>query len=294
MTREAVEWETAGFYTEDGQIDRPLPISRLLIPAVIELQDGELRWAPVVGERRSHHVALQEGILERFVTLADASDKDVLRYARRWGMLLLCKHNLPSSHNQPKCLPIGSNDFAKKKGGAWYWGREPVAVWRQFSRKARAILNVAANLDKGRGGAVEDWRAIYDERSDRVARRWKPGDDTQAHRLMLARALNEWLTIANVRPALEWGRAAQRRPRICLAEANPAWTSGIGLFGAIATQLVFAIARSDGLEMCSGCGEPFIPNRRPREGQRRYCRSCRSRGVPLRDAQRDRRRRKAR
>lgn len=66
-----------------------------------------------------------------------------------------------------------------------------------------------------------------------------------------------------------------------------------GLFGALALELAFAVGRASGFAFCDGCGDVYAPTRRPAHGKRRYCRECRDKRVPLRDAQRDHRRRQA-
>src|SRR3984893_6199071 len=45
------------------------------------------------------------GLLEQFVALSDASDEDILRYARHWGVLVICHHGLPASHSE-ECKPM--------------------------------------------------------------------------------------------------------------------------------------------------------------------------------------------
>jgi hypothetical protein len=60
------------------------------------------------------------------------------------------------------------------------------------------------------------------------------------------------------------------------------------LFGALAVQLLFAVSRTDGLAVCSACGSPYCPPRKPRIDQRHYCSGYRRRGA-WRDAQRARR-----
>ncbi len=39
-----------------------------------------------------------------------------------------------------------------------------------------------------------------------------------------------------------------------------------GLFGAIAVQPAFAVAKTDGISICSECGRPYLPRRKPQEG----------------------------
>ena len=52
-------------------------------------------------------VEMTETLLEDFVELADGDPKDVLKFARNHGVLMICEeHGLPASHNpQPRWNP---------------------------------------------------------------------------------------------------------------------------------------------------------------------------------------------
>lgn len=58
------------------------------------------------------------------------------------------------------------------------------------------------------------------------------------------------------------------------------------MFGALAVQLLFSVFRSDGLAICSACGSPFIPKRRPNSTRRVYCPDCSKGRRDQRDASR--------
>ena len=67
--------------------------------------------------------------------------------------------------------------------------------------------------------------------------------------------------------------------------------NGLGGLGAVARQLPFVVARFDGFEICSGCGEPYAPNRKPRANARRWCPDCRG-SMDRQAANRDYKRRR--
>jgi len=52
------------------------------------------------------------------------------------------------------------------------------------------------------------------------------------------------------------------------------------------TQIAHAIAQPATTTLCSECGTPAKPSRKPRAGERHYCRECRKKGIPRRDAAR--------
>src|SRR5438309_1146096 len=54
-----------------------------------------LTWS---GEPPFREVHAGPGLLEDFLKLERAKDDAILRYARRWGPLWLCEHDLPFGH----------------------------------------------------------------------------------------------------------------------------------------------------------------------------------------------------
>ena len=92
-------------------------------------------------------------------------------------------------------------------------------------------------------------------------------------RQVLAAVLNYWLSLAGVRPRLEWG---MHIPQVQLG--------GDGLVGALAVQLFLACSQTGGLALCASCGTPFLPaGRRRRKDLNAYCSECGVKAA-LRDA----------
>lgn len=100
-------------------------------------------------------------------------------------------------------------------------------------------------------------------------------------RRLLGTLVDDLMRLGEVRLGLAW---TGPRPEIKL-EAG-------GLFGAPAVELAWAVTRASGFAVCAGCGAVYPPSR-PVRGKRNYCQTCLGNGVPVRDAQRDRRRRQA-
>ena len=318
MTKPSSSWRIDVLGTKGGQgLDRPIATGTVLVPSCVEQLGERLCWGSTP-EHPPMECHVGPRWLESFAALAEASDGVIVRYARTHGVLGLCAHGLPWTHNPPRdrkaamaiadltrgapatgrgrrsrvspaqrrwlaiqivqgCRPEAVEDSER------FTGWEPLAQWRRWARETLALLNVAASLHEGQPGPVDKWSIVFEG----VARRapwWK--QSTTTDRLVLAHVLNEWMVLANVRPLITW--SIGRPPEVIL-------TSGSGddatLFGALACQLVFAATRSEGMAVCSSCGEMYAPIRRPRADQRRYCASCRRRGAPIRDAQRARRRR---
>jgi len=111
-------------------------------------------------------------------------------------------------------------------------------------------------------------------------RQWiRLGLDLELGKKVMSSVIEHWLELGAVRPEIAW---TGNRPTIQMG--------GIGLFGALATQLFLAVARTN-LAICSACAVPYIPQRRPSARHRNYCPAC-GHGMALADAARDYRRRK--
>ncbi len=263
----------------------------------MEVQGDRLVWWLTVGKSLGEEVDAPADLLLRFVRLANATPQPICNFASSWGPLNICEHGLPDSHNPPPLALGGYNGHqwwcrwrgyhnrraGKKDGDGW----EPLAAWRLFAGQARAHLNIAAKLHNGKLGDASDWQMIYTQ-AGRTTPWWKSiGDDAglALERRKLADCVNEWLLIGNVRPALTWGWGENRNSKVTL--------QGAGLFGALAVQLLMAVSRTAGLAICSSCGGPYAPQRRPRADRRNYCPDC---GIKAawRDAQRGRPRAKPR
>jgi hypothetical protein len=288
-----------------------------LVPEIIELRGARVCWRPtkpsptLLGQRCAYSTrAPGSGLLERFVALADASPEDILRYARHWGVLAICAHGLPASHNLA-CTPLE----LRSRRGVVFW--EPVQSWRFFSRHAKAILEIAAATHTSQvvesapaqllcrpprpNGQVAPFRVARTQRAERIdlekllgvlndcKHLWEdpfdviggylssagsPGSSRKANALVRQRAL---VTFA-VNSWLDWGRA---RPHVVWNSPTPTielTTGGLleadRLLGALALQLAYAVARSEGVATCFACGRFYTPRRRPAARRRSFCPDC--------------------
>jgi hypothetical protein len=272
-------WSTSGLADAEGHLERPTALDQWRIPEFVTVRGDRLVWHEGLG-RASRS---KRGLLEEFLGLADQTAERIQKYAQRWGVLGICEHGLPLTHNPPpRPLPAGSSTFTwcrplpQEQG--WYW--EPIAAWHRYAQQMRAVLNIVARLHQGQLGSDRDWRVLY-YKEDPVPW-WKRV--ISADRSMVSVVVNEWLAFAGVRPVYSWDLGG--KASIMMA--------GGSLFGALIVQLAIAIGRIDGLAVCSGCGVSYVPSRNPRSDQRRYCPVCRHRHVPVRDAAADYRRRQKR
>ena len=280
---EQEEWQGAGLTTARGNLERPVDSGLLQIPSRIELHDGFLWWDWLGEHNWMAERAPSAGLLWQFVALATVSDHDVLAYARRWGVLLICEHGLPGHVGNCELLGYArefrGKELIRDHFHPWAMVCEPIATWRFYAVQARAILTVAARLHEGRVPTPDEWAPIFMSfglRELPAGMNWSgevtplkcqppsrglgkepPWWDQSVDfdRVQLAKVLNNWLAVAHVRFSISWGTPSQPGPPnvgVC----------GTSLFSAIAIQLVLAVARVAGFAVCSGCGSP-VPRHAP-------------------------------
>src|SRR5262245_30559731 len=90
--------DRAGLYAQtewqEPPLERPIGANSWVLPNRLELAGNRLLWWPGVGPMPAHAES-RRGLLRQFQRLADAPDEAVLRFARRWAVLGVCRHGLP-------------------------------------------------------------------------------------------------------------------------------------------------------------------------------------------------------
>ncbi len=290
MEQWEIEAQLAGM-TRDGNFDRLCrPGFEVLIPDGLRVldRDGDPFLTYTDDPHGGVFAPIRPGALDAFLRLADGEAHRILSFAQKWGPLRLCICGLPAAH------PMDASSLA------WRWGEftsrymsrkrcggtetEFLKHWTYFARAAQAIVSIAVRLGRGELGAREDWEAIRDPqfvegppRTEAILR------DATRQRGELTRLVNNWLALGRVRPWFAWnlkGTTSEIR------------LGGGGVFGTIARDVAFAVARVDGLVICAGCGAGFSPSRRPASGRRSWCKPCKRSGADVRQAKRDERARK--
>lgn len=95
---------------------------------------------------------------------------------------------------------------------------------------------------------------------------------------MLAGVVNEWLRIGDVHLGLFATPAGDLTVQV--RQAGDSQRSRLSLFGAIAMQMMLAVANTRGWAIYSDCGQMFdVGLRRPRADRRRYCGQCGKRAA---------------
>jgi len=254
-----------------------------LLPPYLRLERDELVWSlkSPAGKRVRLRQGDTRGMLDAFVRIRDGDE--ALRFAQRYGVLGICEHGLPASHNPPPFFPgLGHKQtWCYPRGLTGGLAREPVERWLRFARQANSLSRIAAAAHRNEAINPDDWRIVFEDFEDMTA----APENLDAARANLTMLLDQWwLPLGNVRPSFSW-----------LDGPEPAFRlrSGGYAFGVLAVQLMMAVGNAHALALCSGCGNVYMrQGRKPQAGRRNYCPECLDRGVPARDRQRDSRARR--
>ena len=250
-------------------------------------------------------------MLQRFIELHQASDEEILKYAKDWGILGLCAHGLPSfrltTNTALRCdikpcawVPSPLAQGFVSVDAPFYPGFfcEDLAAWRRFSAAAAAVIQIAANLSRERFDESDlAWRSLLSQPQPGppnwklgdydlflIDRPLKPSEKLRAARGLLAREINTWLDIGGTGLSFSCERGGKWR----ISFASRGFPN---LFGLLALKLMFTISESDGIVFCSTCPRAYLPNeRRPSAGRANYCDVCKGDGTMWREIKRRQRR----
>jgi hypothetical protein len=249
------------------------PMRGSWVPLYLELDGEVLRWAEFADIAKDEwpRQPRPRGALDAFIRIG--SGRDVLRFARRWGTLLLCEHERPGSHDA-NCRPTRA---------------EPVGVWLDYVELVRSILAAAAAIRQGEPAPREVWETLFYGR--RRPSGWLPDEEVELliaklgnrhpgalamARLNLKPFIDLVVTLSDLRPEIEL--SGEREPRSSLR------LGGCGVLGVLGVQLLAAIGGAQGLWLCDACGQPYVPRRKPRSDRAAYCDrpECKRSGARLR------------
>jgi len=260
----------------------------------VVLDDDYLVCEPLIVGRVKPHRA----VLDDFVALAaDPSDAAVLAYARRNGLLGLAPAERPEGRRSVESTPWVGELVAPTVGyrHAPAVLREPLRLWHRIIGEVAAVYNVAGHLRQDKTVAMAAWDPLagiillpYPEADggasepaqvpvDAGPLMWVYPATLDGQRQALTAILGTWLALGAVRPVITWGDPRHDDPVVTLGTAT--------LFGGLVLELLLAVAGQPGFAMCSGCGRPFTPRRRPPAGpygatRKTFCPTCR---VPNED-----------
>lgn len=308
-----------------GELERSFPSDTWYgqIPTKVAARDGLVSYE---GMRRREGNGTTGLLQEfELLADAESRDRDIVRFAKRWGPLGVCPDcPLPIGH--PESLQDRSWCRQPTRVGCRRRSPrllaedlvEPASAWRLYARRARSILRAAAawhrdqskekvwstwlELGKACEGSpmLETFHHFVTAHKDRACRAraeptpmrgtlcsstrhrrcehcsmpicWTP----QVHTLELGDVVDEWLEMANTRVRIYW---PWEPPLLRIGGEN-------GLLAELGIQLAVATTRGDNLAICTECGVAYSPTRKPRAGQRTFCKPCREAGAPQMHASR--------
>ena len=287
-----------------GNLERRYATDVLLVPPTIKLDGDRLVWrlqAPAPAWKATHRARRKlpsaaaaraqwktrrvlpgADMLRAFVKLADAPDRAILAFAKKWGPLGICQHKVPATHSAD-CDPAGWEESGRV--GGW----EPLERWRHYAARARAVVIVSHGLRMGARVSVQDIRPVMLDYATQVmvAGRLESKEECPPDLWnTVTSVVNDWLRLGDVRPRLllteeiaSFDDARRVRPRIVL---TPSWrfpSPEFCLFGVLGMQLAFAASSERGLAFCSACGSWFEPVRQLRPDENHYCGGCGRRAM---------------
>jgi hypothetical protein len=292
------ELDLAGFSDANGLMGRPVPNGRIIVPEKVWLKGDCIHWRWGKYPQRRE---VSRSMLNQFIRLKDANA--ILHFARKWGVLALSGNLWTGNDPNGKHYLPGRQEIRA--------GVESISAWQYYSRRAQAVMNVAAALKQRKLGDMSDWdefaflfsepnhqqRAIQkaQERMERdifgLGFSLFYGEGTNEERLKAAREtiaaeITDWFDC--------WKRSSTRGISdlaLNWRDDQQLWALEIDyhglLFPAIALQLALVLADADSLYTCSGCGLPYVRPRerkRPKSGWANYCDQCSKSGVAQRRA----------
>lgn len=198
------------------------------------------------------------GLLDGFLSLADAKPNEILSFARKWGALGIQRIRL--------------------RGRRFH---EPLAVWSDLAIRFRALHRIGAELNREGLGAADDWKALGSQ-VPTASRSYRAIEEA---RFSLMSYIGKLVRDAGLYPRLYWN---QNTSQWQIEFSTYTLTN---LFAVLVLQLMVMIADKEGLAICCACHKTYLPERQPSVGRRNYCPRCRADGVPFRDSKREQRRR---
>ena len=227
------------------------------------------------------HRADPRRMLDAFVRI-EAADA-VLRFARRYGPLLLCSGGelLGRDHRGEEC--------ALEVGPPWDRGVERIEHWMQWVDEARAIMRIKAALELKLPGDESDWENIVTLGPLLSLMRgpgmglpapyplWHefapPPAKSLAHQPLDKQLDTLWWVVRH------WLERGDIRPVFGSTDSGATVTLLAGTFGSLALRLFYALSGSTSTAICDGCGTPYFPERKPRADRMRFCPVCRQNGT---------------
>jgi hypothetical protein len=266
-------------------------------PSAVVAERGTLRW-----ETGDYSLAdTTPDLIDSFIALRAADDEAIAAFASRHGLLFNRPDSRGHGHGCRACDLAASNsagtgDVPMFRGLVPH-GAEPIDAWRRLAGDLAGALRVAAAYHQDEpvnDVALASFRNVVIER---LGQGFDP-DFVRARVPSKAASLID--PPVPIDMAMMLGPTAEvvgrlidvlldvvrLRTRLTPDGLPSTRIEPGGLLGALGLQLAQKVSKTNGLAICSGCGDSFSPERKPSAGRRTYCGECRDAKIPERDAAR--------
>ena len=132
---------------------------KICIPQIIALDESSLKWDSPLKHVRFEDLPKEKNMLDRFVRLVEATEADILEFAKDYGVLGLCHHGLPCSH----APPVDSDELSPREPrpmSCMPVQTEHSEEWRWYAKGFQAALNAAVTLNAEKIVSQHDWETL--------------------------------------------------------------------------------------------------------------------------------------
>jgi hypothetical protein len=282
-------------------------------------EDGPSEWVEVdwqwTGREQPVPADRVARLLPQFARLADASPRQILAFARRWGVLSVCiSHKQPTADDGRESWHAMSSSSASPVCDSWAmpssdpryldWNdiasplySTPVDAWRKYARQLQTICGVVADLGRHEPVRHDEWEIVTEAvlegcHAVYAAPLWQPVEPRQPAYGLLTPELNrQRLTMQQLRERVAhvssmWLEFGNVRPVVAWAGDPPrVQLTSSTLVGLLGIQLAASISSTHGMWRCDGGGPDcegylYQPHRKPQRLRFHYCTACRENAVP--------------
>jgi hypothetical protein len=195
-------------------------------------------------------------LVDSFLGLHDKTNREVAKWAKRWGVLGLCGSGLPLCHAiRPSGLPGCKANGIAKRG----YTLESCDRYRDYSAQLRAAMRIIECIQDGKPVDEKDHAVLAKEMC--LARFSVGGDE----RFVVTRYLSFMLLQSGVWPELNWFDG--KRPELTL------WNRA-SVIGQLVGRITFRAAGIDSITLCDRCGKPIVFQQHRKGKKGLVCRQC--------------------
>jgi len=238
----------------------------------LDREKQALYYHPLLSIQKESTKDDRQRMLRSFLKLAEDSDESsgdqIYEFAKRWGVLGICRHNKPygicskvrDENGRPvACIPDQDDE------GRHY---DRLDGWRLYAKKVNLIIRIGVALRENRYELrASDFVPLQGEFSYQAI----PKNEAAA-KLFISNVINEWTIMFQIFPRMRW--FGNQEPRIEFTPVRESVASSV--FPQIVLELLFAVGRYSGVVECSNpnCENIFFLSPQQSKSKGHYCERC--------------------